>query len=262
MNAERRDPFDLLVAMVPPPAGGPLPLAAVDMLERIMTDTLRSGAPGAGPDADTPTTSDATGRHARPRVRARHRVAIGAVVGLTVVGAGALAAVWESRPDDAATLVCYSDASTDPRQMVGVPAADGVDDVELCAGLWSDGTFARSGAPELTACVTDDGVTAVMPGDESTCARLGFAALAPPSGAERSGQEIDRAVARTIAEVFVGRCIDDLDVARAEVQAALDDLGASTWTVSVTARLDAVRRCAAPSVDAATRVIQIVAVPG
>lgn len=219
-------------------------------------------APGDDPAADALLGRIMDGRTTEParrRSRRRRQLLTGVVVG-AAVGSGALvAALWLDQPSDPATLSCYSNASTQPDVQVGLTIDPDSTPIEQCGEPWHDGTLGSSGPPPLTACVTDDGITAVLPGDEGTCAELGLAGRDPEVS---PGQDAAARVVSTISERYPTDCVESVDAAVEIVEAILADIDAQGWTVQPAGEISADRPCAFASVDAEQQVVLIVAALG
>ena len=177
-----------------------------------------------------------------------------------LVASGAVAAaVWLDQPADPATLSCYSDASLDPEVQVGLPIDAESTPVEQCAALWRNGTIDSGGAPPLTACVTTNGITAVIPGDDKTCTSLGLADRNP--SADPDGTLAARVVS-TISDQYPTDCVDSLDRAVVIVEEILADLDADDWEIRPTGAITDERPCAYAAVDASAQVVLIVTAAG
>ena len=146
------------------------------------------------------------GRWPRRRVVARWAViGVGASALLVVGTAGAYVAFKPATVPIADGTRCYSRASLEggDRGFWGTTAAQAfpagggeraaVGAVEVCASLWRQGVLRLNTkqvgfedtangvdhtVPPLVACTLDNGMAAVFPGDEQTCARLGLPRLA------------------------------------------------------------------------------------
>lgn len=185
----------------------------------------------------------------------RRRLVVAAAAAAVVVGAGsAIAAVWARQPADAVSLRCYSEASASPAIEVGLVADPALAPSDQCAPAWSDGRIARTGAPELVACVDSLDSTVVVPGRPEACGALGWAPAAEPTADARIDAEVVRAVADALHD-----CETDPAVAAATVQALFDEFGADTWTVEPPATDGS--SCLAPVPDATRRTIELVALP-
>lgn len=178
---------------------------------------------------------------------------------VSVLGVGAVAAAaWLRHPADATTLSCYSAASIPPPIQAEAKIDPALTPEQQCEPLWRDGTISTDGAPTLVACVTDNEITAVMPGTASTCSDLGFAVRDVP----RPSDQLDALVSSKVPDLFLDGCIPDLEIARDRVSALLDELGADEWSIRIEGKIDSVRRCAGPFIDGARHEILIVAHPG
>lgn len=235
-----QDPFELLSSLGGDDADGYIKPgddpAADALLERIMDGT--------------------TAASAMPRpFRRRRRVVAGVVAGVLLSSGAVAAAVWLDQPADPATLSCYSDASLDPKVQVGLSIDAESTPVEQCATLWRNGTLASGDAPPLAACVTADGITAVMPGDDGTCTSLGLAVRGPQ--VDPDGTVAARVVSR-ISDQYPTDCVDSVDQAMMIVEEILADLEADGWEVRPTDAITDERPCAYAAVDASAKVVLIV----
>ncbi len=113
-------------------------------------------------------------------------------------------------------------------------------------------------APDLVECVTDVGTIAVLPGDPSTCAAVGFAHR---SGAVGNAEAQVVVLAETIRTEGEGRCLT-VDQARELIEEAFDRAELNDWTIELGTPLDSVRTCAGTGLDEQRRVVLIVGVPG
>ena len=192
------------------------------------------------------------------RWRAKHpgRVIVLVVAGTAVVGATAAAAIVLTRSAGNATaLACYSSADVDRAVQVAIEPDGQRPPVAQCADLWSDGRIDTRGAPALVACVTPADIVAVVPGDDSTCATVGWVAadIATDAQAGAEAQLNSRLSGR-----FAGQCLT-LDGAARAVEEVLDQLRLEGWSVSPPA--PEAQGCIVPAVDAGERSIDLVAVP-
>ncbi len=236
--SEHVDPFDVLRVMAPPaPNRAVLPgqdLAADSMLERITSDS-RVGIPRRG------------------RWRWSVRVLVAAFSTTLVVGGGVAFAVWSRKPADPVTVVCYSEVSREPSLRVGLHAAPELSSTDQCRAAWVGGAFDGLDVPErLVACVSDAGLTVVVPGDEAACGRLGFArAEVGPT------QSIDARVGEQVPALLTG-CVTDPDDAIARVSDLFQSLGASEWSVQVDTPVTNDRPCYGNLIDAESRVVHLI----
>jgi hypothetical protein len=235
---EHVDPFDMLRVMAPPaPDRTVLPgedFAADAMLERII-----SVRPVAAPPPG--------------RFRWPVRTLVAAFSTTLVVGGGVAFAVWSRKPADPVSVVCYSEASREPSRRVGLHAQPELSPADQCRAEWADGEFAGLGDPEeLVACVSDVGVTVVVPGDDAACGRLDFArAETYPT------RSIDARVGEEVPALLSG-CVTDPDLATAKVVALFDSLGASEWSVQADAPVTEDRPCYGNLIDAESRVVHLI----
>ncbi|MEQ1700382.1 MAG: hypothetical protein ABMA25_09740 [Ilumatobacteraceae bacterium] len=240
------DPFDLLARMAT--SDGSLErgvdTVADELLDRILAS--ESGTPNEPPIP----TATIVGRSSQRKV-----LTIAVVTAALAIGGTVAATSLLRTTPDATTVVCYSDASPEPAVTVGLPLSPGATPVEQCAGLWSDGTFATDGTELLVACVTDQEMTAVVPGRFDTCSTLGWQPAAPPTPSD----VLDQQVADAVPDLFA-TCIADLEVARHRVERLLLEMGdAGTWSVVVEGAVSSERPCAANVIDASRHEIRIVA---
>lgn len=234
------DPFELLSSLRPDDAN--------DFL-----------APGDDPAADAMLEHIMASDPKVRRHRRRRRVLVGAAVGL-VLGSGAVAAaLLLDRPSDPATLACYSEASTDPAVQVGLTMDPASTPLDQCHELWLDGTLGTGEPPPLTACVTVEGIVAVLPGDEGTCTGLGLAALDPSANLDQSGAA---RVASAISEDYPSECVDSLEAATLIVEGILTEVDAGRWEVQVAGEITLERPCVFAAVDAHNQVVLLVAAAG
>ena len=192
----------------------------------------------------------------RAPVRRTRRVVV-LVAGLTLVGAGAAAALIASRSAGNPTeLSCYSSSDVMTAVQVAILPDTKLTPVEQCAELWSDGRISTDGAPHLVACVTDADIVAVIPGDDSSCAAVGWIAASLPSQpvADRTSE-----LTQALSDRFVDQCMDP-ETAVKTVEAVLLQLELTEWTVDDnTTSSDS---CAVPVVNVDTRSVGLISLPG
>lgn len=218
-------------------------------------------APGEDPVADALLERILSSESAdRPRRRAhRRRVVSGVLVGVVIGSSAVAAALWLDQPSDPATLSCYSEASTDPDVQVGLTIDPDSTPVEQCTELWSDGTLGSGEPPPLTTCVTTNGITAVLPGDETTCVELGLAGRDP---AVAPDEALAAQIVGRISERYPTECVDSIKAATDLIETILTDLGADDWEVRAAGAIGEDRPCAFAVVIAEEQVVLIVAAAG
>lgn len=198
--------------------------------------------------------------------RRRLRVVTGIVVTAALGGTAAVAALWERSPDEARALTCWSEPVAPPEAQVGL-SWDGVDDpVEACTPAWTDGKLGDDGPPDpLNACVTNDGLPAVIPGAAETCDLLGLAryrALDPTNESALADAGEDplglRAADALINERYNQQtCVGAAEVVRG-VEQILDELGFIGWATSIEGTERALEPCATVALDNTTKTAVIV----
>lgn len=150
------------------------------------------------------------------------------ITGGTAVAVVALAAFAVVRQDPASTplqLTCYATAQRPPAEQFGIPMER--DPVKACEQLWRNGTIGGAAPPALTACVSEGGIVAVVPGDQQVCDRLG---LANWVGALTDDEKQMMAFADELATTFSASCIVEAD-ATTVVQAVIDKYRLDGWTI-------------------------------
>lgn len=226
-------------------------------LLRALAPTGDRGRVDAGVDAE----ADAMLRAVTGGVRGRHRrrrFVVGAVVATGALGAGAVAAVIESRqPSDATAIACWSSADLDSAAQVAV-VADGTPPVEQCGDVWATGVLGAPAPGPLTPCVTDSGIVAVVPGAETVCAGLGWTVAGEP---ERGG-ELARSsrLVPALVERFADRCVAPAR-ARPVAEAVLAEI-ALDWSIDDRRLGAATTGCTTFAVDAAAETVVLVERPG
>jgi hypothetical protein len=238
------DPFDLLVSMR-------------------STDIDQPVQPGDDPGADTLLASILAGNanHDPDRRRRWRRRAIGGAIAVAVASGGAVAASrLLAEPTDSASLSCYSNASTEPDIQAALLIDPSTTPEQQCAPLWSDGPLGSDGPPRLASCVTDTGITAVIPGTGDTCVEIGYHERAPSEPGERNvAAEITNSISDTWTEE--DRCIREPDEARALVDQIFDDLDVTGWTIDVAHSPSDELPCIGAGVDAERSAVFFIAYP-
>jgi hypothetical protein len=103
--------------------------------------------------------------------RRRRRWAIaGASVSTLLLAA--FAVLHYGKVDQLTVVSCYDAATGDSSVQEEIPTDD--DPVAACRAFWESGRFGNGEIPPLTACVTDSGIIAVIPGNQQVCAALGY----------------------------------------------------------------------------------------
>lgn len=233
MNDQQQpmDPDDVLASLRPPRGSGYLDPGSEPAAELVLASIVATPAPAR-----------------RFRWRRAHTWTVVAVVGTLGVGSG-VAAVLSGREDVVVTArMCMSEASRTPAQQVVVDAASTVDPVAQCQQAWTDGLLGRGVPPPMTACTTDTGAVAVVPGSGEVCATLEWRpAERNAGGSDRTGDLVGM-----LSDRFTDECFDGPEAVKT-VNAALAELELDTWSVDdQTTNVD---WCTTPSVDPATRTI-------
>jgi len=227
-----RDPFELLAALNP----------VEGLSERLPGDDAMLAAIIASPLVPVRAS----------RGRRRWWVTGGAVV---VVSAGLAAAAFlrQESPTNPLQLVCYPVAEHPPPALSVIAMT--ADPVEACGELWMNGEFSVDDSPpELTACVLDTGLVAVIPGDQRVCAQLGFANWA---GALTDENLDITAFHEVLVENFAERCLTESEV-EAEVRAVMAEHGFADWPLVMRGGYTAERQCSIVALDLEGRFIVIV----
>lgn len=177
--------------------------------------------------------------------RRRRRGIGGAVVVAAVVAGGAVAALLGRDAEEARALTCWKEAVNPPAEQSAV-AWNGVDEpVDVCLEEWAAGRFSMFPPPApLRACVDDNGVVVVVPGEFGTCDDLGFAEFS------LNVDEEALAVARVTVELderFNPQTCRSTDDAEEETATVLEHFGLSGWTVVVAGTSSADEPCAVVS---------------
>lgn len=190
------------------------------------------------------------GRHtaeSHSRFRRRGRTIGAGVIVAIIAGSGAVAwAVARHRPaDNPLTIICHDDLRLDSSARAVQP--DGAPAVELCARLWTDGTFGRGTAPPLIACAQSRGAAEVFPAKvPQACETLGLSPLLDETDAEqRAEQRLQDSLSDRLAELG---CVD-VDTLRDIVAEELEANGLESWAVTSSGEPAGELRCAVPTID-------------
>ncbi|MCU1392699.1 MAG: hypothetical protein JWM34_1127 [Ilumatobacteraceae bacterium] len=218
--------------------------------------------PPSGRTLDARVAAIAAAVEADPRRPQRRRWWTGIGAGVAVLAAGTAVTWAVTRTDKApnpVAVACYRTASLES-DIVGLQA-NGVSPVEQCRAQWTDGELGHGEAPNLVACVSPAGASAVFPSDDpDVCGSLGLAALDPNVSTD---QQALIALANGLSDGAAGKgCIDEATL-RAIVTDAIAHAGASGITVKVDSStyVAADRHCAVPGFDVATRTVTIDFIP-
>lgn len=248
---ERIDPVELLSRYSAPDGwdttveltGPSADRSAVSLLERILGGRLAPTGP-----------------------RRRHlRLVTGVIVAASLGGtAVAATAILSRHADETRALSCWSEPVTPPGQQVGLRWDGVADPVDACSNEWNGGGLGTVGPPgALQACVTTDGFATVIPGDATTCERLGLAPMSPPPPNAAGNQpELDVAALERdlVTQINFGPCLT-ADAARAAVRDRLDAHGLTHWTITLAAPSDAAPACATVAVVSEAESVTIVMIP-
>jgi hypothetical protein len=213
MSASEFDPIDGLLRAVRPVRS---------------EDYLR---PGDDPAADAMLRRITTTIPVRRR-RSWKRITFFVTGACVLAGAGVTTAVLRSRaPEDPTQVACYSSAVPAESEIYPIPGDADRTALEQCRDLWLDGTIAAvGGIPSLTACVTDDGLTAVLPGEDVLCADLGWDVAELGVGdAAHPATELQS----TLSDRFGVGCVDR-DRAITIVSEVIRQLGLDDWSTETT----------------------------
>ncbi|MCE9620930.1 MAG: hypothetical protein K8R99_01145 [Actinomycetia bacterium] len=230
-----QDSFEALVAANPTRARAESLPGDEALLARILaTDPNRS---------DPPT--------ARPRKRAWVLVGVSATVALMA----AFAVLRHEAPTDPTQISCLSDVSVSPHRQIGLPTSD--DPVAACRQLWQAGEFGDVNVPALTACITDQGRIAVVPGGNQSCIDLGYS-LWNGSLAESDDDLITFQV--DLARELMENC-SSREEAADDVQDLLTQHGLEEWTIAFSDNWTADMPCTKPAVDPQSKTVTLSALP-
>ncbi len=202
-------------------------------------------APGDDPAADELVSTILTTSRL-PRRRRRGLLAALTVVGVAGTGAVA-AAVWLDRPSDPVSLSCYSNASNTPDEQVALLVDPDSTPIDQCAKVWREGPLGNDIAPPLAACVTANGIVAVIPGQPTVCDQLGLARLDPNAS---EGDDLAAQVINSLSATWPETCVTSIDDAVALVERVLDDVEATNWTITIAGPPTPNAPCVAASPDA------------
>lgn len=226
-----QDPFEIVAAANPVPA----------LVERLPGDDEMLARILAMPPA------------AAPKRRPRKRIIwIGAGVAVASVGLAAYAFLREESPKNPISLTCYLTPQRQPSKQVVVGMSP--DPIAVCGELWTNGTIASlREAPELTACVLDTGVVAVLPGNKGVCAKIGLANWV----GELTDEETNLiAFQEAFSAQFGERCVAE-DDAMPLVRSLMVQFGYSDWTVVERGGYSTTRQCTAAGINVEEKLVVV-----
>ena len=214
-----RDPFEIVAGANPVPGLTERLPGDDEMLARILAMPV---APAA-----------ATKR--RPR---RRMIWFGAGVAVASVGLAAYAFIREDSPTDPLSIVCYSTPQTNPAVRVGLRMSE--DPVGMCGQQWTNGVIASFRSPPvLTACISDGGLVAVIPGNQQVCENLGYANWV----GELTDEERNLiAFQDALTSNFGDRCVTENN-AQPRVRSIMVQFGYSEWTLVQRGGYTPARQC-------------------
>jgi hypothetical protein len=171
-------------------------------------------------------------------------------VSVVMIVAAAFAVLRHDAPDNPTTMLCYSERSANPAQRQELPTGD---PVAACREVWQSGVFGTGEVPALTACVTNDGIIAVVPGGDQACVDLGFALWRGSfDDDDQSVIDFHEELARSLTSTCYGE-----QNAKEVVRALLNDYGLDGWTVLSNDNWTDAFPCTASGVDAASKTVTL-----
>ena len=175
-------------------------------------------------------------------------------VSVVMIVAAAFAVLRHDAPDNPATMLCYGEKSAHPAQREQLSTGD---PVAACREVWQSGLFGTTQVPPLSACVTNDGIIAVVPGGDQACIDLGYSLWRDSFDEdEQSAIEFHDEVGLTLGTT----CYSEPEATQV-VKALLSEYGLTGWTVVTNDdRADAFP-CTASAVDPPTKTITLYARP-
>lgn len=245
--ADPTDPLELLRRLRPSRDPRPLEPGADPHMDELLEGVIRRlDAGNQRPDQ-------------RDGGRRRRRWLAAALAVGVAGGASAATAIWyeTSRPDHRLVVSCWSDPVPSAQWEVRIQPTDSP--LDACSEPWIDGDFGTNGPPSLVACVTTDGIIAVVPGDESTCEAAGLAVLQaerPPDSATPADEVLNRLLVAPLAE----RCANEGETLSL-IDSVLDTHALTDWTVDYNAPFSSERSCGQVFVDSETHTIWIAPLP-
>lgn len=193
-------------------------------------------------------------RHRRTSRKKRLAAGIALATALSSGTAVAAAVLLREPTRPQAGIVCRNAADPNADAVVIRPSDD---PVEACRSAWNDETsdeFSEPAPSQLVACVNANGTLEVIPGDDSSCASIGYA----PAAKELSpaGQTLIDLERRLVDEINEGACIP-VDKAKTLAEAIVADLGLqSTWQVELNSDAQG-QLCAQAGIDPENQLVFI-----
>jgi len=188
------------------------------------------------------------------RTPQRRRRRLGLIAFSTVMigtaGTVAAATLLRSSPDDNRSVSCWATAENPPSQQ-DVVAWDGEKEPSsLCEG---------SGTDLKAVCVTEAGITAVVPGPPSICAEIGLTEFRTPEP-ESDNARIARADELLGAELNATTCQDE-DESYKVARRLLDQVGLDDWPIETIGQFSRGEPCATVALDPPNRTAYLAPVP-
>lgn len=253
MTTERDQAGDELMRAIvaaDPVARGAVPPRGYEL--DAVIDEIVAGVPDAASGAPILGASGAPRRR-----RARTAAAVIGIVGVVVVGGAVAATTLGNQVTNAeAPVYCRADTAV----AGGAVVDGGGDPVGACRTAWEQGVVLDGRGetpPELTACVTADGLVEVFAAGRSVCTEVGSSPLGEvPDAALAVGELQDRLVGATL-----DRCADPAAVGDLATR-LVDELGLEGWSVLVRPPATEGPACAGIGVDTEQRLVVVVPLPG
>ena len=181
------------------------------------------------------------------------RIRRGWVIGgisVMMVTAAAYAVLSREAPDDATRMMCYSELSADPAQRIQLATSDPIGG---CQELWQSGQLGARDVPPLTACITEDGIIAVVPGGDQACADLGFSLWRGSFDNDEQSiidfqDEVGHSLGLTCYTAPEGQLV---------VEALLNKYGLDGWTIVTNDDRSDSLPCTASAVDTPTKTVTV-----
>lgn len=189
---------------------------------------------------------------ATPRARRTRKLWVVGGTGVVAVALAAFAVFHQSSPKDPTAVVCYSDAHDPPKEKVGLSMVE--DPVAACAEQWNSGVLGSGSVPALTACISNDGTIAVIPGDQQVCSKLG---LDNWVGSFSTGEEKLISFTEAVTDYFASKCVAPDDAVSA-AQRLLDEWHMAGWSIQNSGGWTSARQCTGSGVDPANKHVIVV----